>query len=77
MKAFLWFLLELVDNNRGYSTPIQKRYNIGDVVKISGHHKGDLPIHTPVTIVEFGRHDYLIEDHNRAYHVVFQFELYD
>ncbi len=64
----------MVDNNWGYSTPLQKRFKIGDRVKISIHSK--LIAHTPATIIQFGRHDYLIEDDNLEKHIVYQFELY-
>jgi len=74
MKNILWFLLNLVDNNRGYTTPLQKRFKIGDRVRISYHSK--LTTHTPATIVELGRHDYLIKDDNGEMHVVYEFELY-
>ncbi len=74
MKRLLWILLNLVDNNWGYTTPLQKRFKVGDKVKISIHSK--LIAHTPATIIEFGRHDYLIKDDNNKLHVVYQFELY-
>jgi len=76
MKKILWFLLERIDDNWGYSTPIQKRFKVGDVVKISPH-SSKLVTDTTVTILEFGRYDYLIEDDNLVKHVVYQFELYD
>lgn len=74
MKRLLWFLLSKVDSNWGYNTPLQKRFKVGDRVKISTHSK--LIAHTPATILETGRHDYLIEDDNLVKHVVYQFELY-
>ena len=74
MKRLLWFLLSKVDSNWGYSTPLQKRFNVGDRVKISNHSK--LTAHTPATIIETGRCDYLIEDDNLVKHVVYQFEIY-
>ena len=74
MKKILWLLLSIVDDNLGYSTPLQKRFKIGDRVKISIHSK--LIPHTPATIIEYGRHDYLIQDDNLEKHVVYQFELY-
>ena len=74
MKKILWFLLNIVDDNWGYSTPLQKRFKVGDRVKISNHSK--LITHTPATIIETGRHDYLIEDDNLQKHVVYQFEIY-
>lgn len=74
MRKLLWFLLELVDDNWGYTTPLQKRFKVGDRVKISRDSK--LTTHTPATIIETGRHDYLIKDDNNVLHVVYQFELY-
>jgi hypothetical protein len=74
MKKILLFLLNIVDSNLGYSTPLQKRFKIGDRVKISIHSK--LIAHTPATIIELRRHDYLIEDDNLEKHIVYQFELY-
>lgn len=74
MKKILWFLLSKFDSNWGYSTPLQKRFKVGDRVKISTHSK--LIAHTPATIVETGRHDYLIEDDTLQKYVVYQFELY-
>jgi len=74
MKKILCKLLEILDNNWGYSTPLQKRFKVGDRVKISTHSK--LIAHTPATIIETGRQDYLIEDDNLQKHIVYQFELY-
>jgi len=77
MKKLLWFLLSKVDNNWGYSTPLQKRFKVGDRVKISTHSRLiELIPHTQATIIETGRYDYLIEDDNLVKHVVYQFELY-
>jgi hypothetical protein len=53
IQRLLWFLLSKVDNNWGYSTPLQKRFKVGDRVKISTHSK--LTVHTPATIIEIGR----------------------
>lgn len=79
MKKLLWFLLSKLDDNWGYSTPLQKRFKVGDKVKISNmvstHHKTLIP-HTPATIINTGRHDYLIQDSNMKLHVVYQFEIY-
>lgn len=74
MKKILWFLLHKVDGNLGYSTPLQKRFKVGDRVKISTNSK--LIAHTPAIILETGRYDYLIEDDNCQKHIVYQFELY-
>jgi hypothetical protein len=77
MKKILWFLLSKVDDNYGYSTPLQKRFKVGDRVKISNilvH--SELTPNTPATIIETKRYDYLIEDDNLKKHIVYQFELY-
>ena len=78
MKKLLWKLLELVDNNWGYTTPIQKRFKIGDLVKISSHKTADakFEIGSVAKILETGRHDYLIEQ-NGIKAVVYQFEIYN
>ena len=80
MKWLLWKLLEWIDNNHGYSTPIQKRYKVGDRCKISMHVQSEtkMLVGTPVVIVETGRHDYLVQELNIDYQyqvVVFQYEL--
>jgi hypothetical protein len=77
MKKILWFLLEKFDNNWGYTTPLQKRFKIGDIVKIS-HFKlyaTQLEFGEQVTILETGRHDYLVENSKGVKAVVYQFEL--
>ena len=74
MKKILWKLLEMVDDNWGYSTPLQRRFKVGDRVKISRHSK--LITHTPATIIGLCRFDYLIIDGNDEKHRVYQFELY-
>lgn len=77
MKTLLWKLLELVDDNWGYMTPLQKRFKVGDKCKISRYRTLYTPfeIGSEVTIVETSRHDYLIEDEYGFQIVVFQFEL--
>jgi hypothetical protein len=76
MVKILWFLLELFDNNHGYTTPLQKRYKPGDVCKISKFKTDEVHLNVgdPVVIVETGRHDYLIETKDGRF-VVYQFEL--
>lgn len=77
MKKILWRLLEIVDNNWGYTTPLQRRFKIGDTIKIS-HNKTietKFKIGSVAKIVETGRHDYLIEQ-NGIMKVVYQFEIY-
>lgn len=76
MKKILWKLLELFDDNWGYSTPLQKRFKVGDKVKISPYKQCDkIEVHEQVKIIEFGRHDYLIEKDNGEKAIVYQFEL--
>lgn len=77
MKKLLWKLIELLDNNWGYSTPLQKRFNIGDVVKISIHKKHDttFKVGEEVKILETGRHDYLVSNLKGIKAIVYQFEL--
>lgn len=77
MKKILWSLLKLADNNHGYSTPLQKRFKIGDLCKIRyciSDHK--FKIDEVVTIIETGRHDYLVENESGVKSCVYQFELY-
>lgn len=78
MKNLLWKLLEKFDNNWGYSTPIQKRFKIGDKCKIRFCYE-DHPVKAGdvVTIIETGRHDYLVQNSEGQKFIVFQFELYD
>ena len=77
MKKILWKLLELLDNNWGYITPLQNRFNVGDKCKIS-HFK---TIYTPlevgdeIVIIETGRRDYIVRRNDGITVVVFQFEL--
>jgi len=73
MKKLIWFLLEMMCDNRGYSTPIQKRFKVGDKARISEH--SDLIFGVPITIIECARYDYLIELDNGEKHIVYQFEL--
>lgn len=77
MKKLLWYLLSKVDDNWGYSTPLQKRFKVGDKVNVSFHIKSNKLIpYEPVTIIECCRHDYLVEDAGGELHEVYQFELY-
>lgn len=77
MKKFLWFLLHAVDSNWGYTTPIQERFEIGHSVVISPFklEHTSYVVGTKVTIIETGRHDYLVEDINGVKCIVYQFEL--
>ena len=76
MKKLLWKLLKLVDNNWGYSTPIQQRFKVGDKCRIhwfienTGFTPGEI-----VTIIETGRHDYLVRNESGNQICVYQFEL--
>ena len=77
MKKILWKLLGFLDNNWGYSTPLQKRFSIGDKCKISIFKTKYTPldIGNEVVIIENGRHDYLVRRNDGITVVVFQFEL--
>jgi hypothetical protein len=77
MKKILWKLLEIVDSNWGYTTPLQKRFQRGDKYKIS-HHKTPqtkFDVGEIVFIIETGRHDYLVQNDKGIKGVVYQFEL--
>lgn len=77
MKKLLWKLLKLVDNNWGYSTPIQQRFKIGEKCRIHfcyTENTGFTPGET-VTIIETGRHDYLVRNESGNQSCVYQFEL--
>lgn len=78
MKKIIWKILEKIDNNWGYSTPIQKRFKRGDIVKISIFKQDDTPynIGEEVIILETSRHDYLVCDFKKGLKkCVYQFEL--
>lgn len=77
MKNILYYIISLLDNNWGYSTHLQKRYTIGDVVKIGKHRKSDTPFYIgeSVTIVETGRHDYLVRNERGISWCIYQFEI--
>lgn len=76
MKKILWILFEWFDSNHGYSTPIQKRFRIGDKAKVSCFKiNPDLLIGEWVCILETGRHDYLVGDCIGKKNVVYHFEL--
>jgi len=77
MEKILWKLLEMIDNNHGYSTPLQKRFKIGENVRISLNKHNDTPYITGeiVTIIETGRHDYLVKNSKGVKCCVYQFEL--
>lgn len=86
MKKLLWFLLKKLDNNWGYSTPLQERFENGELCYINQNyfvnsmqrsqilHKFSL--HEQVKILETGRHDYLVESTTTGKkECVFQFQL--
>ena len=76
MKKLLWKLLEMIDTNHGYSTPLQKRFEIGDVVRLTDFKLSStlFEIGSYANILETGRHDYLIVQ-NGVKQVVYQFEI--
>jgi hypothetical protein len=77
MKKILWKLLKMVDNNWGYTTPLQERFHIGRECKISHNKTNDtkFDVGEIVHIVETGRHDYLVQNNKGVKGVVYQFEL--
>lgn len=77
MKKILWKLLEWCDNNWGYSTPLQKRFESGQLCKISDHKRPTtkFEVGEVVFIVETGRHDYLIRNGMGEQAIVYQYEL--
>jgi hypothetical protein len=77
MKKLIWNLLEIFDKNRGYSTPIQKRFIPGDMCRVSNFKLVDtsLKVGELVTVVENSRHDYLVMTLGGEKSVVYQFEL--
>ncbi len=78
MKKIIWKLLSVLDNNWGYTTPLQLRYKRGDVLSISSFKTQNTPydIGTDVVIIETGRHDYLVCDFTTGTKkCVYQFEL--
>ena len=77
MKQWLGKLLKVGDNHWGYSTPIQQRFKVGDKCRIhfcytenTGFKPGEI-----VTIIETGRHDYLVRNESGNQSCVYQFEL--
>lgn len=77
MKKILLKLLKLVDNNWGYTTPLQKRFQHGDKCKISPDKKSGtkFDVGEIVFIIETGRHDFLVKNDKGVKGVVYQFEL--
>lgn len=77
MKNLLYFIINLLDNNRGYETQTQKRFKKGDIAKITRLKEENNPffVGTDVTILETGRHDYLVKGYNGEKTIVYQYEL--
>ena len=77
MKKLLWKILEMIDDNHGYSTPLQKRFEVGDKFRVSFGKHENTPYITGeiVTIIETGRHDYLVRDSKGVQHCVYHYEL--
>lgn len=80
IKKLLWWLLAKLEGNHGYSTPIQKRFNVGDVVKINKAFALEATRKFigggEIVVEEIGRHDYLIKNDMGERLVDYQFELY-
>ena len=78
MTKILWKLLKILDNNWGYSTPLQERFKVGDECKILFSLNNDsFKPGEVVTILETGRHDYLVGNRLGTVQMcVYQFELY-
>lgn len=79
MKNLLYWIISLLDSNRGYATQTQKRFKKGDKVTITALKLPDTPypLGEEVTIIEYGRYDYLVKDIDGVRHVVYQFEITD
>lgn len=77
MKKILWKLLEMLDNNHGYSTPLQKRFKCGDECVITRFKLKTtiFQVGDNVKILETGRHDYLVVRNDGLKAIVYQFEL--
>lgn len=63
MIKLLWRLLELFDDNRGYSTQLCKRFTVGELCRVSDliSNESELKRNDVVKIVETSRHDYLVQ----------------
>jgi hypothetical protein len=66
----------------GYSTPKQYRYAVGDEVILSDPHNGPEPMYnnyvykgTTWTVLETGRHDYLLQNEDGINIIVKQYEI--
>mgnify|MGYP003644057011 FL=1 len=77
MKNILWSLLYAIDNNWGYTTQLQRRFKVGDIVKITSNKtiENKFEVDSVAKIIETARHDYLIEQ-NGIKIIVYQFEIY-
>jgi len=74
--SFFKLTVNLV-NNDGYETQKQKRFKPNDIVVITTLRKDETPykVGEIVTILENGRHDYLVINNNGLKSIVYQFEL--
>lgn len=77
MIKFLWWALGILDNNWGYTTPLQKRFKKGDECVISQFKTPEcrFVVGTKIYILETARHDYLIQNEKGIKEIVYQFEL--
>ena len=77
MKRIFWWILEFLDNNWGYSTPLQRRFKVGEKCRISSFKRTETPFKagTHVKVLENGRYDYLVSDSRGNCIVVYEFEL--
>jgi hypothetical protein len=77
MKNILCSLLYAIDNNWGYTTQLQRRFKVGDIVKITSNKtiENKFEVDSVAKIIETARHDYLIEQ-NGIKIIVYQFEIY-
>jgi hypothetical protein len=77
MKNLFWKLLGSIYESWGYSTPTQERFKAGQIVCVSANKEKNTPfiVGEHVTVIETGRHDYLVRNSSDAIYVVYQFEL--
>lgn len=77
MKKFFWFLLKIFDDNRGYFTPIQERFCVGQQCEISRHKtiNNIFNIGDKVKVIDIARYDYLVENEKGYRCIVYSFEL--
>jgi len=78
IKKLLWIVISLLDSNRGYKTPLQRRYVKGDLCKMSMFKLRDTILHynESVVILDVACGDYLVQSTTRNIEqIVYQFEL--